>query len=54
LVDDVKKNYPSPVTFNILLGVGLAMAISCLLLGVRMNTLATKKTQLTASDIAGK
>ena len=30
-VNDVEKNYPSPVAFNILFGVGLAMTISCVL-----------------------
>ena len=29
-VDNVEKNYPDPVTFNILMGVGLVMAIACL------------------------
>jgi MFS family permease len=51
-VNDVEKNYPSPVTFNILFGVGLAMTISCVLLALRMKLLATKTTPVTASDIA--
>jgi hypothetical protein len=38
-----------------LLGVGLAMAISCLLSGPQNeHMLATKKTPLTANDIAEK
>ena len=41
-VDNVEKNYPSPVTFNILFGVGLAMTIACVVLGFRMKHLATK------------
>ena len=51
-VNDVEKNYPSPVTFNILFGVGLAMTISCVLLALRMKQLATKTKPVTASDIA--
>ena len=50
-VNDVEKNYPSPVTFNILFGVGLAMTISCVLLALRMKRLATKTKPVTASDI---
>jgi MFS family permease len=51
-VNDVEKNYPSPVTFNILFGIGLAMTISCVLLALRMKRLATKTKPVTASDIA--
>ena len=37
-VNDVEKNYPSPVTFNILFGVGLAMTISCVYLSSQNET----------------
>ena len=50
-VDNVAKNYPSPVTFNILFGVGLAMAIACVVLGFRMKRLATKMKPLTSESI---
>jgi len=50
-VDNVAKNYPSPVTFNILFGVGLAMAIACVALGFRMKHLATKMKPLTSEGI---
>ena len=50
-VDNVAKDYPSPVTFNILFGVGLAMAIACVVLGFRMKHLATKMKPLTAEGI---
>jgi len=51
-VDNVATNYPSPVTFNILFGVGVAMAIACVFLAIRMKHLATKMTPLIAKDIA--
>jgi MFS family permease len=50
-VDNVAKSYPSPVTFNILFGVGLAMTIATVVLGFRMKKLATKMKPLTAKDI---
>ena len=50
-VNDVATSYPSPVTFNILFGVGVAMAIACVFLGMRMKHLATKMVPLTAKDI---
>ena len=50
-VDNVEKSYPSPVTFNILFGVGVAMAIACVFLAIRMKHLATKMTPLTAKDM---
>ena len=37
-VDNVEKSYPSPVTFNILFGVGLVMAIACVFLGYQNET----------------
>ena len=51
-VDNVATNYPSPIAFNILFGVGLAMAIACVFLAIRMKHLATKMTPLVAKDIA--
>jgi len=51
-VDNVEKSYPSPVTYNIVFGIGLVMAIACVLLAIRMKRLATKKTPLTAESIA--
>jgi hypothetical protein len=50
-VDNVAKSYPSPITFNILFGVGLAMTIATVVLGFRMKKLATKMKPLTAKDI---
>ena len=50
-VDNVAKSYPSPVTFNILFGVGLAMTIATVVLGFRMKHLATKMKPLTAEGI---
>jgi len=51
-VDNVAKSYPSPVTFNILFGVGLALAIACVFLAFRMKHLATKMVPMTAKEIA--
>jgi MFS family permease len=51
-VDNVEKSYPSPVTFNILFGVGLALAIACVFLAFRMKHLATKMVPMTAKEIA--
>ena len=51
-VDNVAKNYPSPVTFNILFGVGAAMAIASVFLAIRMKHLATKMKPLVAKDMA--
>lgn len=50
-VDNVEKSYPSPVTFNIVFGLGLVMAIACVFLAMRMKHLATKMTPLTLTDI---
>ena len=46
-VDNVEKSYPSPVTFNILFGLGAVMTIACVFLAIRMKHLATKMTPLT-------
>jgi MFS family permease len=51
-VNDVATSYPSPVTFNIVFGVGTAMAIASVFLAIRMKHLATKMTPLVAKDIA--
>jgi len=51
-VDNIEKSYPSPVTFNILFGLGVVMAIGCVFLSMRMKHLATKMTPLTAKDVA--
>jgi uncharacterized membrane protein YedE/YeeE len=51
-VDNVEKSYPDPVTFNILFGLGVVMAIGCVFLSMRMKHLATKMTPLTAKDVA--
>jgi MFS family permease len=51
-VDNVEKSYPSPVTFNILFGLGVVMAIGCVFLSLTMKRLATKMTPLTAKDVA--
>ena len=51
-VDNVEKSYPSPVTFNILFGLGVVMTIACVFLAIRMKHLATKMTPLTAKDVA--
>ena len=53
-VNNVEQNYPSPVTFNILFGLGVAMAIACVFLAIRMKHLATKMTPLLAKDITRK
>jgi MFS family permease len=53
-VDNVEQSYPSPVTFNILFGLGVAMAIACVFLAIRMKHLATKMTPLIAKDITRK
>lgn len=50
-VDNVEANYPSPVTFNILFGVGVAMAIACVFLAFRMKHLANKMKPLTAEEM---
>jgi MFS family permease len=50
-VDNVEKSYPSPVTFNIVFGLGLAMAIACVFLAFRMKHLATRMKPLTAEAI---
>ena len=44
-VDNVEKSYPSPVTFNILMGVGLVLAIVSTLLAIRMRRLAGKSSR---------
>lgn len=51
-VDNVEKSYPSPITFNILFGLGVVMAIGCVFLSMRMKDLATKMTPLVAKDVA--
>jgi hypothetical protein len=51
-VDNVETSYPSPVTYNILFGLGLAMAFACVILAFRMKHLATKLTPLVAKDMA--
>ena len=51
-VDNVEKSYPSPVTFNILFGLGVVMTIACVFLAIRMKHLATKMTPLVAKDVA--
>ncbi|MGA7898944.1 MAG: hypothetical protein WCA39_08810, partial [Nitrososphaeraceae archaeon] len=50
-VDNVEQIYPSPITFNILFGLGLVMAIACVFLAMKMKRLATKMTPLTAKDV---
>jgi MFS family permease len=50
-VDNVATNYPSPVTFKILFGVGVAMAIACVFLAIRMKHLATKMKPLTSAEM---
>lgn len=50
-VDNVEKSYPSPVTYNILFGLGLAMTIACVVLAFRMKHLATKMKPLTAEGV---
>jgi MFS family permease len=50
-VDNVEKNYPDPITYNILYGVGLAMSIACVFLAIRMRRLATKTKPLTADEM---
>jgi MFS family permease len=51
-VDSVEKSYPSPLAFNIMFGMGVAMAIACAVLAIRMKHLATKMVPLTAKDMA--
>jgi hypothetical protein len=51
-VNDVATSYPSPITFNIVFGVGTAMAIASVFLAIRMKHLATKMTPLVAKDVA--
>jgi hypothetical protein len=50
-VDNVEKNYPDPVTYNILYGVGLAMSIATVFLAIRMRRLATKTKPLTIDQM---
>ena len=50
-VDNVENSYPSPVTYNILFGLGLAMTIACVVLAFRMKHLATKMKPLTTGGI---
>ena len=50
-VDNVENSYPSPVTFNILFGLGIAMAIACVVLAMKMKRLATRMKPLTAESI---
>jgi len=50
-VDNVENSYPSPVTYNILFGLGLVMAIACVILAFRMKRLATKMKPLTAEGV---
>ena len=50
-VDNVAKNYPSPVTFNILFGLGFVISIACVFLAIRMKHVAGKMTPLVAKDI---
>jgi hypothetical protein len=50
-VGNVETSYPSPVTFNILFGLGLAMAIVCVVLAIKMKRLATKMKPLTTESI---
>jgi MFS family permease len=50
-VGNVETSYPSPVTFNILFGLGLAMAIVCAVLAIKMKRLATKMKPLTTESI---
>lgn len=50
-VDNVEKSYPSPITYNIVFGLGLAMAIACVFLAMRMKHLANKMTPLTANEV---
>ena len=45
-VDNVEQSYPSPVTFSILFGLGVVMAIACVFLAIRMKHLASKMTLL--------
>jgi MFS family permease len=51
-VNNVEKSYPSPVTFNILFGLGVAMPIACVFLAIRVKHLATKMTPLVAKGVA--
>ena len=50
-VGNVETSYPSPVTFNILFGLGLAMAIVCVVIAIKMKRLATKMKPLTTKSI---
>jgi hypothetical protein len=50
-VDNVENSYPSPVTFNILFGIGVAMSIASVFLAIRVKHLATKLKPLTAGDM---
>src|SRR5215217_4663277 len=50
--DNVEKSYPSPLAFNIMFGMGVVMAVACLVLAIRMKRLATNMVPLTAKDIA--
>jgi MFS family permease len=50
-VDNVEKNYPDPMTYNILYAVGLAMSIGCVFLAIRMRRLATKTKPLTTEEM---
>ncbi len=52
-VDNVEKNYPDPMTYNILYAVGLAMSIATVILAIRMRRLATRTKPLTTDEMMG-
>ena len=51
-VDNVTKDYPDPITWNILFAIGAAMAIASVVLAFIMKRLATKMKPITAEELA--
>jgi hypothetical protein len=51
-VNNVENSYSSPVTYDILFGLGLVMANACVILTFRMKHLATKLTPLVVKNMA--
>ena len=51
-VDNVTKDYPDPITWNILFAIGAAMAIASVVIAFIMKRLATKMKPITAEELA--
>lgn len=53
-VNGVEGTYPSPVTFNIVFGLGSAMAVGCLILAFKVKHTSTKLKSLSANNVVSK